>query len=166
LRHLISILFLCFLLGNASCGFYSFTGASISPEVETVSIGKFPNVSGGGSAGLSQSFTEALKDKFVSETDLTLVDRNGNIDFQGSITNWNIESKSPTGNQTTARNQLTITVEVSYTNSVEDKKWNKSFSQYASYESKQSLSNVEDQLVEEINDQLVTDIFNEALVNW
>lgn len=153
-------------MGNASCGFYSFTGASISPEVETVSIGKFPNVSGGGSAGLSQSFTEKLKDKFVSETDLTLVDRNGDIDFQGSITNWDIESKSPTGNQTTARNQLTITVQVNYTNSVEDKNWDKSFSQYANYESTKSLSAVEEQKVEEINDQLVTEIFNKALVNW
>lgn len=166
MKHVIAILFLCVLLGNASCGFYSFTGASISPEVETVSIGKFPNVSGGGSAGLSQSFTEKLKDKFVSETDLTLVDRNGDIDFQGSITNWDIESKSPTGNQTTARNQLTITVQVNYTNSVEDKNWDKSFSQYANYESTKSLSAVEEQKVEEINDQLVTEIFNKALVNW
>ncbi len=167
LKQAILILSFFILISSTSCGFYSFTGASISPDVETVSIGDFPNVSGGGSAGLSQSFKEKLKDKFVSETDLTLVDRNGDIDFQGSIINWDIESKSPTGQETTAQNRLTIQVKVTYTNNVDDDKgWKRNFSQYADYKSTQNLSSIEDQLVEEINEKLVTDIFNAALVNW
>lgn len=166
LRHLSIILAFFLLFSNASCGFYSFTGASISPDVETVSIGNFPNVSGGGTSGLSQSFTEALKDKFVSETDLALVKRNGDIDFQGSIVNWRIESQASTEDQSTAENRLTITVKVTYTDNIEDKTWNKTFSNFANYKSTQNLSSIEDQLISEINDQLVTDIFNAALVNW
>ena len=49
-----------------SCGVYSFTGASISPEVKTISVHYFPNNAPLVNSTLSQNFTEALKEKFVA----------------------------------------------------------------------------------------------------
>ena len=48
----------------SSCGFYSFTGASISPEVKTFSVNYFPNKSNSINPALSSVFTEMLKEHF------------------------------------------------------------------------------------------------------
>ncbi len=150
-----------------SCGVYSFTGASISSDIKTVSIADFPNQAANGSAGISQSFTEALKDRFVSQTNLDLVKHDADIEFTGYISGYDITSKAPTGQQTTALNRLTIRVSVDfYNNKKKEDGWSQNFSRFADYESDQNLSSIEDELIEEINDQLVDDIFNKALVNW
>ncbi|MBE0641602.1 MAG: hypothetical protein IH599_06160, partial [Bacteroidales bacterium] len=63
----------------SSCGVYSFTGASISPEVKTISIINFPNNAPLVQPTLSLELTNALKDKFSSQTNLTLVQRDGDL---------------------------------------------------------------------------------------
>ena len=71
------------------------------------------------------------------------------------------------GNETAAQNRLTITVKVKFTNLNEpEKDFDTKFSRYADFESSQSLSAVESQLIEEISEELTVDIFNKALVNW
>jgi len=57
----------------ASCKVYSFTGASISPEVKSVSITFFPSFAALAPANMPQIFTEELRDKFVSQTNLGLL---------------------------------------------------------------------------------------------
>ena len=49
---------------------YSFTGASIPPDVKTISIQTFPNYAPLVQPLLSQIFTEALKEKFQAQTNL------------------------------------------------------------------------------------------------
>ena len=160
-------LLVCVWCGMTGCGVYSFTGASISPDIKTVSIAEFPNQTAIGSAGISQKFTERLKDKFVSETNLDLVNQDADIEFSGFISGYDITSKAPTGQQTTALNRLNITVKIDFVNNKNlDDGWSQSFSRFADYESDQNLSSIEDELIEEINEQLVEDIFNKALVNW
>ena len=56
---------------------------------------------------------------------------------------------------------MTITVKVTYTNSIEpDKDFEQTFSRFADFEANQTLSDVEDALILEIDEQLVQDIFN------
>ena len=160
-------LFFLTCIGLTGCGVYSFTGASISPDIKTVSIAEIPNQTANGSAGISQKFTERLKDKFVTETNLDLVNQDADIEFTGFISGYEISSKAPTGQQTTALNRLNITVKIDYLNNKKPADgWSQSFSRFADYESDQNLSSIEDELIEEINEQLVEDIFNKALVNW
>ena len=52
---------------------YSFSGASISPEVKTISVQYFPNLAPLVQPTLSQYFTDELKDKFQSQTNLKIV---------------------------------------------------------------------------------------------
>lgn len=146
---------------------YSFTGASIAPEVKTVSIQYFPNYAPLVQPTLSQTFTESLKDKFLSETNLVLVDKFGDMNFEGAITGYSISPIAIQGNETAALNRLTITINVEFTNTKDEKQnFESAFTRYEDYESSLDLSSVEEDLIKQINDQLVEAIFNKAVVNW
>ncbi len=161
------LLLCCLLFLLASCHLYSFTGASISPDVKTVSVQYFANRAPLVQPALSQQFGEKLKEKFISQTSLTLVTNNGDLDFSGYIADYNTQPISIQSSQTAAQNRLTITVNVKFTNSKDPKQdFETSFSQFADYDSKQTLTSVETGLIKTINEKLVDDIFNKAVVNW
>jgi hypothetical protein len=146
---------------------YSFTGASISPEVKTITVQFFPNRAPNVQPTLSNVFTESLKDRFVTQTNLELVNRNGDLNFEGEITGYQVSPQAYQGNETAALNRLTITVRVSFVNRLEpDKSFDSSFSRYEDFESSKSLAAVENALIEDIVEQLTEDVFNKAVVNW
>ena len=152
---------------QTSCGIYSFSGASIDPNIKTFSVDYFNNQASIVNPTLSQSLTEALKDKFLSRTSLTLIDSNGDMEFSGVITNYNTTPQAITGDQTAAMNRLTISIRVTYRNAIDEKSnFTKTYSRYQDYDSSLSLNDVEGTLVDEIVTQLVDDIFNETAVNW
>jgi outer membrane lipopolysaccharide assembly protein LptE/RlpB len=158
------LFFLASLLG--SCG-YSFTGASIAPDIKTVSIQYFPNYATLVQPTLSQLFTERLKDKFISQTTLSLVKNNGDLNFEGAITDYRTQPSAIQAGDRPALNQLVITVRVTFTNRKDEKQnFESSFTRFAEFESSRSLLEVEEDLIREINRQLVDDIFNKAVVNW
>ena len=149
------------------CGVYSFTGASISPETKTISIDRFPNNAMTVEPSLSQKFTDALRDKFQRETNLTLLTKGGDLQIEGSITGYRTSPVAIQANETAAMNRLTITVEVTFTNTVDDSKSYKStFSRFEDYPSTQNLNDVQETLIEQINEMLVQDVFDKAVVNW
>ena len=100
---------------------YSFTGASIAEDVKTVSVKTFQSYAPLANANISQTFTEALKDKFISQTNLDLIAKDGDLRFEGSITGYNVTSVAIQGNETAALNRLTITVKVKFTNTKDEK---------------------------------------------
>ena len=149
-----------------SCG-YSFTGASISPETKTISINYFQNYAAMGPATLSQSFTEALKDVFVRQTSLTLVNKNGDLHFEGQISDYRTAPIAIQSNDIAASNRLTITVDVKFVNTNDElQSFETSFSRFEDYNSDQDLASVEEDLIVKINEQLVQDIFNKSVSNW
>jgi len=148
-----------------SCGIYSFTGASTTAK--SITIKYFPNNALLVNPTLSQTFTDALKDKFVSQTTLDLVSDGGELVLEGDIINYATQPIAIQGNETAALNRLTITVHVTFTNTIEENQdFEANFSRYEDYESSKSLSEVEEDLITAINEALVEDIFNKAVVNW
>lgn len=146
---------------------YSFTGASIPPEAKTVSIQYFPNNAPLIHPSLSQSLTEALKDRFLTETNLTLVEQNGDLNFEGSIINYVVTPVAIQGDETAAMNRLSITIRVKFINTIDEKQnYENNFSRYEDYLSSADLSSVEEALITTINVQLVDDMFNKAVINW
>ncbi len=148
---------------------YSFTGASIPPGTETVSIETFPNMAPIVNPMLSITLTEALKDKFMSQTSLQLINNDADLQFSGTIVGYrNTPTAIKAGEQSqAAMNRLTITVKVKYTNTMDPKAdFDTKFSRYADYESSQDLHDVENTLADEIIDQIIDDIFNQSVVNW
>lgn len=161
------LLGLILLASLASCGIYSFTGASIPPEARTFSVSYFPNNAQLVQPTLSQRFTEALQDKFLRQTNLRLVDNGGDLHFEGSITGYNTAPAAISGDDRAALNRLTITVRVTFINEFEpDNDFERSFSRYWDYDSNRSLSEIEDEAITIITEALVEDIFNQAVVNW
>lgn len=155
------------LLTHSGCGIYSFTGASVSPDIKTVSIQYFQNNAPLIQPRLSQIFTEALRERFVSQTNLSLITKNGDLNFEGSITGYGVQPVAIQGNDQAALNRLTITVSVKFTNTKSEKQsYETSFSRFADYSSATELTSVEEELMKNITDQLVGDIFNKAMVNW
>jgi len=146
---------------------YSFTGASISPEVQTVSIDFFPSYAPLAPPIASQFFTEAMKDIFLQQTNLTLVKQDGDLQFSGAIVNYNSAPVAIQGNETAALTRVTMTVKVKFVNTIEeDQSFETSFSRFEDFETSQDLSSVEEDLLRSINDQLTQDIFNKAVTNW
>jgi hypothetical protein len=146
---------------------YSFSGASIAEDVKTVSVKTFQSYAPLANANLSQTFTEALKDILISQTNLNLVTKGGDLHFEGSIVGYNVTSVAIQGNETAALNRLSITVKVTFTNTKDkEQDFETNFTRFADYESSQNLASVEDGLIKDINDQLTQDIFNRALSNW
>lgn len=159
-------LFSIFLLTTTGCGVYSFTGASISPDVKSVSIAAFPSYAPLAPPNMPQLFTEQLRDKFVNQTNLNLLPANGDIRFEGRISDYRTQPVSIQGNAA-AQNRLSISVTVTYTDTKnEDNSFEKTFTRFADFNSGVNLSDVEQTLIAEINEQLIQDIFNQAVVNW
>jgi len=164
----ISILTLSILILSNSCKVkYSFTGGSVDPKVKTISIQYFPNNAPIVVAILSQAFTQALRDRFSSQTKLTIVNNNGDMNIEGSITGYSVQPQAIQGNQTAALNRLTITVNVKFTNKIDEKQnFEQAFSRYEDYPSSKNLSSVQDVLIQDINTTLIDDIYNKTVVNW
>lgn len=146
---------------------YSFSGASISPDVKTFSVAFFPNMAPLVNPSLSSDFTEQLKLKFLTGTRLSQVEESGDLHFEGEITSYTVTPQAITAGEVAAMNRLTITVHVKFVNQIDaTQNFDKSFSQYQDYDSQQDLSTVEATLVEEILTKLMEDIFNASVANW
>jgi len=146
---------------------YSFTGASISPTVKSISISYLPNNSLLVQPTLSRKLTEAIRDKFTSQSSLSLVGSNGDLNIEGEITGYTTEPVAITGDQQAALQRLKITVNIRFTNKQDPTQdFETSFSRFADYNSMQRLADVEETLIEIINEELAQDIFNKAVVNW
>lgn len=147
---------------------YSFTGASVSPDTKTISIATFPSYQAPlAPPSLSQTFSESLKDIFLRQTNLTLVKNNGDIIVEGDIVNYVSIDEAVTGGAVTSISRLTITVKVRYTDTKnEENSYEQTFANFAQYDSKQTLAEVETQLIDEVNEKLAQDIFNKSLGNW
>ena len=164
------ILLIAIIVNACKIG-YSFTGASISPAVKTVFIDFFTNRARVVNPMLSQTFTEAMKDKFVNETGLSMERDQGDLEFSGEITGYDVRplsiQQSEQGRDFASMNRLTVTVKVVFTNNKDhEQDFNTSFSAYYDWESTRSLNEVESSAVDVIVEQLVDDIFNKSVANW
>lgn len=165
-RICILLILLTTIFSFQGCGIYSFTGASYG-TAKTVSIDYFQNRSTYVNADLSNTITEALKDRFVSQTPLTLVKSGGDLHFEGTITGYTISSVGIKAGETASLNRLTITLKVTFTNeTAPENDFDKSYTRYSDYDVSSSFNSVESALVEEITKQLIDDIFNDSVVNW
>jgi hypothetical protein len=151
---------------------YSFTGASIAPDVKTISIQYFSSYAPLAKPTYSQTFTEALRDIFLSQTNLSFVPKGGDLQFEGAVTTYNaapiaIQGTDANGLNKAAQNRLSITVKVKFVNNKDEKQnFETTFTRFADFPTTSALAAEEDRLIKEINNQLVQDIFNKAVINW
>ena len=145
---------------------YSFSGVDIAPEIRTVSVRQFRNNASMVNLKLANELTNRLREKFQSQTKLIVTDRNGDLQFEGQITDYAV-SATAVGSDKAAMNRLTVMVQVKFVNTLDEKKsYETTFSRYADFSSSKTLEQVQDALVAEIVDALIDDIFTKAVTNW
>ena len=146
---------------------YSFSGASISPLIKTLSVQNFLNRAALVQPGLDQTFTDALIDKCKAQTSLEIISNLGDVSFEGEITEYRTMPLTVAADAYAAMNRFSVTVRVKFTNTVDtDLSFDQSFTRYEDYDSSLDLSAVEADLVEKIVELIIEDIFNKAFVNW
>ena len=166
LLHL--LLLCCAALTLSACGIYSFTGTSIQNDVNSITINYFQYRAEKVNPSLSNDLTEALRTRFRRTTRLEQVEQDGDLEITGEVTGYTVGAAAVTADEVAARNRLTVTVRVSFTNRKypEDDFENQSFSGYADYDSTNSLDSVESALCAEIIDKIIEDIFNATVAQW
>ena len=162
-----TLLLLALALSAVSCGIYSFTGTNIQSDVKTITIPFVEYKALRVNPSLSNELTEALQEKFRKLTSLEQVDMDGDLEIEGSITGYDVSAAAITADEVAARNKLTVTVKISFTNrKYPEDDLEQSFSAYEEYDSTQSLDSVQDALCAEIVKKLVEDIFNATVAQW
>ena len=150
----------------ASCGIYSFTGASIPDDAKTVSVSYFKTTTNSPSS-LNETMTEELKNLLLSQTDLNLQETESDINFIGEIIKYKITPMAIQANETAGKNRLTIEIKMEYKNNFNKKEnFESIFSRYRDFSNSENLVDVESVLIEEITTELLEDVFNKAFVNW
>jgi len=145
----------------------SLSGATIPPEAKTVSVDYFGNQSTIAGPHVPQIFTEKLRDVLQSQTNLSLVPKNGDLQFSGYIADYVVSPVSIQSSDKPAQNRLTISVFVKYTNPFDpSKSFEQIFTRFSDYDGTKNISEVENTLLAEIFRQLTEDIFNRAFNNW
>ena len=151
----------------ASCRMnYSFSGGDVG-DAQTVTVEQFDGRAPLATANSVQIFSENLRTLLLAQTPLKLKKAEGDVQYSGSIVGFDVQPVSIQANETAALNRLTMTVAVTYINTLEPK-LNTEFNvtRFADFDSSQDLVSVEQQLVGEISKQLAQDIFERTLGNW
>jgi hypothetical protein len=155
-----------------SCGNYSFTGASIPEGTETFQVNLFSNNSGNNvgsiyEPGLDRDFTIALQNILENQTNLQLIQSNGDLLYEGEIIEYRVSPMTSTADLNAAQNRLTISVNVIYTNfKKEEDSFERRFSFFFDYPAEQQLVSVKSEAHEIIFERLTQDIFNASLAKW
>jgi len=169
LQILLSVIFVA-LIFTACKITYSFTGASIAPNVKTFSVYYFPNRAKLVNPNLSQLLTQGqdgLENKLIKQTSLNQIKENGDLEFSGQITEYDVKPMNISKGDLAAQNRLTISIKVKFVNNKDhEQDWEKTFTEYEDFDSNRSLSDAEDALVTEIIKKLADDIFNASVANW
>ncbi len=136
-------------------------------KVKTISIANFPNRAEYVYAPLAVQFNQELRDMFIQQTRLQVINTGGDLDIDGEITGYNQYNESVDASGYASKVKVTLTVNVRYTNNTNhEEDFEQQFSAFQTYESTQLLTDVQDQLISVMIDDITEQIFNATVANW
>ena len=116
---------------------------------------------------LQQTFENELLDYISRNTRLRTTDGASDLQIEGEITGYNLSPQAVTEDAYASQTRLTITVRVKYTDNKNDKNdIDQTFSAYRDFDATLMLTDVQDDLCQQISKELVELIFNSTLGNW
>ncbi len=158
-------------LSISSCGVYSMTGAATTAQ--TIQIEQFFNNTDLAPANIAQTFTNTLKDYYQRNSSLRVVQKGGELQIEGVISEYRInpiapQAGNPEANNSAALTRLTIAVKINYVDGIEPKNSfkDKSFSFYRDFDNNENFTSIQEDLERKIFDQILIDIFNATIGNW
>ena len=147
---------------------YKFNGAALDYNVyKTINVSEFPIRAALVYPPLQQPFENELLDYITRNTRLRTVDSSSDLELSGEITGYNLTPQAVNEDAYASKTRLTISVRVKYVdNRMEGKDIDQTFSAYRDFDSSEMLTDVQDELCQQISKELVDLIFNATLVNW
>ncbi|MDE7154077.1 MAG: hypothetical protein K2O00_06505 [Muribaculaceae bacterium] len=147
---------------------YKLNGSAMDYSVyKTIHISEFPIRAALVYPPLQQTFENELMDYVTRNTRLQIVEGASDLEIEGEITGYNLTPQAVTENAYASMTRLTINVRVKYSD-LKDEKNNvdQTFSAYRDFSSEEMLTDVQDELCQQISKELVDLIFNATLGNW
>lgn len=168
--HIIpSILLIAALAIPAGCRIsYKLNGAALDYNVyKTVHVSEFPIRAALVYPPLQQTFENEMLNYITRNTRLRTTDGASDLEIEGEITGYSLTPQAVTENAYASQTRLTISVRVKYTDNKNEKNnIDQTFSAYRDFDSNQLLTDVQDELCNQISKELVDLIFNATLGNW
>ncbi|MEG0253459.1 MAG: LptE family protein, partial [Muribaculaceae bacterium] len=164
------LVFVAVIIISQACTIsYKFNGATLDYNIyKTISISNFPIRAALVYPPLQQTFENKLINMVTRQTRLQTIDsNNSDLRMEGEITGYSLSPQAVTEDAYASKTRLTITVRVKYMNSKEPAQdVDQTFSAYKDFTSTELLTDVQDELCNQICDELVDLIFNATLGNW
>lgn len=154
--------------GDSCVPRFTMNGASIDYTIfHTIMVGNFPIRAALVYPPLQQTFENELLDYITRNTRLRTTDGPADLQMEGEITGYSLSPQAVTEDAYASKTRLTITVRIKYTNNKqENKDVDQTFSAYRDFDSSEMLTDVQEQLCQEISKELVQLIFNATLGDW
>ena len=125
-------------------------------KVKTISIADFQNRAEYVYAPLATEFNQKMKDMFIQQTRLQLVN-----------SGYNQYNESVDASGYSSKVKVTLTVNVRYTNNTNhEEDFEQQFSAFQTYDSSKLLTEVQDQLITLMVKDIAEQIFNATVANW
>ena len=172
-KAIIKTTLLCSLLFTmVSCTVSGFGLAPISSidynRVKTIQIDDFANHAEYVYGPLASTFNDKLKDLFIQQTRLKLVDTGGDLVIDGEITGYNQYNEAIDASGYSSKVKLTLTISVNYQNTTNEEEnfTNRTFTAFQTYDSSRLLTDVQDELITILVKDIAEQIYNSTVANW
>ncbi len=168
LRYIFPALFTAMVLLSSCTISYKFNGASIDySKIKSIAIADFPNNSALVNPTLSSDFSEGLRDIFQRQTRLQVTRRDGDLELEGEIIDYNLTPMAIASDSYSAQTKLTMVVKLIFTNNVDpDESFERSYTAYQIFDSSQLLTDVQDELCSQMIKEITENIYNDTVARW
>ena len=140
--------------------------ASVPDSVKTVRVNFIENRARYVNPQLSPQLTYKLRQKIIGQTRLTQVNNdNAHYEISGSVTDYSVSTSAISGQQTT-NNRLSVTIHIILLKRLENKTDEFDVTRSFEFDARQTLTQAETALKDEMIRNLVEEIFNRIFSNW
>ena len=149
------------------CSVYNFTGTG-KIDANTFQVNYFQNNADLIEPGIERTFTQALQNLIMNQTNLSLTNSGGDLIYEGEITDYRFSPMAATADQRAGQSRLSITVNVRFVNTKkEGEDLEKSYSFFYDYTGTELLTGSKlTTALDVIFERITQDIFNATLAKW
>lgn len=150
-----------------SCGIYNFTGSS-KIDAKTFQVNRFQNTAPLVEPGIDRIFTVKLQDIIQSQTNLSITNKDGDLVYEGEITDYNVTPTTITADIKAAQSRLTVQVNIRFVNKKKEAdNFERRFSHFYDFPGNElPRGAILNTALDEIYGRITQDIFNETLAKW
>ena len=158
--------FFILALVSIGCGLYSFTDASVDPNIKTIKLEGFVNNASYVNPQLIPNLNDKLRQKIINQTKLSSTNSDdAHLIVTGYIAEY-YPSTSGISNKQENMNRLTVTVHIDVNNTLTNEKKAHDVTRNFEFPASQSLQAAETRLLEEMVRSLTDDLFTRMFSTW